>query len=1250
MRTHSSRLCLSCIVAAAVSCLGFSPAQSQAPARSLASERSLPGASSPVAALSHGREAAGAVATAGVRPMHPICDRPEGMGLYLSQTELTIASGGSGTLTSLPCGLGFDLTTKWKSSSPLVTVKPVDARGEQATLKAGKGTGDAVITASIDKVDKIYTASATIKVRPADALGFVFDGSGGLVAYGGTAKDVRIPAGVTSIHKNAFLGANVERIHVPASVTSIGDSAFANAKKLTTVTFEDTDANPSRLTSIGSRLIEGDSNFDSMKLPRSLTKIPASAFANTGAKEISLPSGVTDIPEGAFADSPRLTKVKLSDGVTRIGPRAFESDRALSAFARIGSGEKELGAGLPSKLAEIKEGAFASSGIRDISLPPSVTSIDDGVWRWSKLKKITLNEGLKRLGSYVFGESDVEDLTIPDSVQTVGFHAFVDMPSLKRVRIGDNVGADLLLQAFKDTPKLAEIQVKNSSVNYASVEGVLFDKKKTKLIAFPAMRKQGFNTYTVPEGVTEISAYAFEKAKITKVTFSATLKHIREYAFTKTTLTDLTLPNSFETIGDSAFYEISSLKSIDLGGTIKIGSSAFYHADHLTQVNLRPDLGRLTVIEGNGFFGVPLTTLTIPDSVTELGYLAFGYSRKLTKVHIGAGMRTFDPEAFDDDDGYGRFPLTFRELTVSAANPIYSADRNSLYAKRNDGSHLIRSYNSATASEYSVRKGTVQIDEEAFSGHKKLVKIILPEGLKRVGQQAFYRSNSLVNVNFPESLEYVDGYISSFFREVKFGTHIREIAYNSFFDGMPERIIVRGGINGEFTDSSASRDKPGKQKSAYFGEGMTNVVYENGDLPKIMVLPSTLKEFRLRPWTTDLSMKDVYIAAAPGTAAWNLVSGQMSKIGMDPARQLHSYTPLKAVLRNADKLVRGSKSPVTVEVSGGVNGRRQARILAVSPTGKTSVLHDWTDASQLPSATASARTTAVNGGRAAIARKASLKLADGPTAPSGAASPSNAVSPSDTAAPSGTSSSQASSNPSTPSGSPSGKPTGQSPAPSETPTGGVTQQSPSPSEASPSPSPSSADTPASPQDQGTGDPAYGFTAEITVPADGSSLKLEVRDETGYTVRTDVTGVPAPKPSTPNSPTPSAPTPSASPTPTAPRTSAPSPVPTSQPTAQPGPSQQVLPGPSPSSTGQADGPSASGRAAASAGPAAPVQTYAVQGRQAEAKRTASAGRPTERPAREGRLVKSGATVKTMAALAALLLGGGLALRRRARNAN
>ena len=129
--------------------------------------------------------------------------------------------------------------------------------------------------------------------------------------------------------------------------------------------------------------------------------------------------------------------------------------------------------------------------------------------------------------------------------------------------------------------------------------------------------------------------------------------------------------------------------------------------------------------------------------------------------------------------------------------------------------------------------------------------------------------------------------------------------------------------------------------------------------------------------------------------------------------------------------MRGSKSPVTVEVSGGVEGRRQARILAVSPNGKTSVLHDWTDASQLPGTkapTTAGRTTA---------------------------------------------------------------------APSEVPTPADSQASPAGSQ---TPTPAGDPAPSAGPEGGNGS-AYGFTAEITVPADGSALRLEARDETGYTFRT-----------------------------------------------------------------------------------------------------------------------------------------------------
>ena len=364
-----------------------------------------------------------------------------------------------------------------------------------------------------------------------------------------------------------------------------------------------------------------------------------------------------------------------------------------------------------------------------------------------------------------------------------------------------------------------------------------------------------------------------------------------------------------------------------------------------------------------------------------------------------------------------------KNFTVSAVNSVFFVYGNVLYTKRADGLHLTLSPSGNSSIEYAVRRGTVQIDRGAFSENAKLAKVVLPEGLKRIEGDAFYGASALTEVKFPQSLEYVDGFASTGLREVEFGTNIREIAQDCFSGTMPVRLIVRRGIDGRFTDSTNFRS--GEPKSAYFGEGMTSVSYVYGVFPEYLVLPSTLKEFRLDGASgTGTGKVKVYVAAAPGTAAWNLVSVQMSKAGMDPARQLHSYTPLKAVLRHADKLVRGSKSPVTVEVSGGVNGRRQARILAVSPTGKTSVLHDWTDASQLPGTkapTTAGRTTA---------------------------------------------------------------------APSEVPTPADSQAS----------TPAGGPTPSADPKGGNGS-AYGFTAEITVPADGSALRLEARDETGYTFRT-----------------------------------------------------------------------------------------------------------------------------------------------------
>ena len=1015
MGTRLSRLWLACIVTVVGSCFGFAPARSHVSAqhRAFAGEAAAAAASTARGHASAVRANPTAVSAQSIREgrMKSPSGKPT---VNLSTTRLAIASGSSDTLTARLSRSLRRAKLTWTSSNPIVTVKPITAKGDQVRLEAKNASGDATVTAAATSGSWTYTASALIRVRPGDAGGFIVD-SGVLLGYKGSSPDVRIPGGVTAIDGNAFFLRNVERIHVPASVSSIGDQAFAKAPNLKEIAFEDTDVNPSRLASVGSSVVSEDRKLMSLTLPRSVTKIAPGAFQSCSMREISLPAGLTEIPDDAFRHCAKLAKVTLSDSVTRIGQRAFKSNGELSDFTLIGRGGKRAGVGLPSKLTEIGAGAFSGTAFTEFSLPKGVISVGDGFLSGSKVEKITLNEGLKHVGARAFVLTPVEEIDIPDSVQTIASEAFSHATSLKRILIGKNVRADILVGAFVSTPKLSEIQVKDDALNYTSVDGVLYNKDKTKLIAFPAAWKRGVSSYSIPEGVREISNKAFHEVKIMNVSFPSTLKHIGNEAFRLTALTSVNLPKGVETVEMWAFSAISSLVSVDLGGTITVGTMAFSHNGKLTYVNMRPELGRLTTIKDYGFGRTSIVDLVIPDSVTSIEEHAFWSNDKLKKVHIGAKLTSLGQNAF-------YHTRNLKNLTVSAVNSVFFVYGNVLYTKRADGLHLTLSPSGNSSIEYAVRRGTVQIDRGAFSENAKLAKVVLPEGLKRIEGDAFYGASALTEVKFPQSLEYVDGFASTGLREVEFGTNIREIAQDCFSGTMPVRLIVRRGIDGRFTDSTNFRS--GEPKSAYFGEGMTNVVYENGDLPKIMVLPSTLKEFRLRPWTTDLSMKDVYIAAAPGSAAWNLVSGQMSKAGMDPARHLHSYTPLKAVLRNADKLVRGSKSPVTVEVSGGVNGRRQARILAVSPNGKTSVLHDWTDASQLPGTkapTTAGRTTA---------------------------------------------------------------------APSEVPTPADSQAS----------TPAGGPTPSADPKGGNGS-AYGFTAEITVPADGSALRLEARDETGYTFRT-----------------------------------------------------------------------------------------------------------------------------------------------------
>ena len=115
--------------------------------------------------------------------------------------------------------------------------------------------------------------------------------------------------------------------------------------------------------------------------------------------------------------------------------------------------------------------------------------------------------------------------------------------SKELINIGENV--------FSGCNNLAEILVDEQNPVFASVEGVLYNKNRTKLIKYP-QGKEG--EYIIPDTVIEIENNAFEDCK---------------------GLTALTLPMSLQYIGNGAFKGCSHLETITLSRNTKTGYKAF---------------------------------------------------------------------------------------------------------------------------------------------------------------------------------------------------------------------------------------------------------------------------------------------------------------------------------------------------------------------------------------------------------------------------------------------------------------------------------------------------------------------------------------------------------------------------------------------------------------------------------------------------------------------------------------------------
>ncbi|MDR0562755.1 MAG: leucine-rich repeat protein [Spirochaetaceae bacterium] len=293
-----------------------------------------------------------------------------------------------------------------------------------------------------------------------------------------------------------------------------------------------------------------------------------------------------------------------------------------------------------------------------VSIPPSVKFIGDYAFSWcNSLTAIRIPPSVASIGKAAFFYcASLTAVTIPNSVSSIENVTFSGCASLTEITIPSSV-ARIGLYAFIDCPNLTSITVDKDNPNYASSNGVLFDKRIQKLIQYPAGKR---GAYLIPPSVEEIAAYAFAYCSgLSAVTIPNSVKSIMYSAFSHCdSLTAVTIPGSVKEIGGYTFAGCGSLTSITVDkDNPNYASSNGILFDKRIQKLIQYPAGKrgaylipssVTSIEDAAFSGCGnLTSVIIPESVRSIREGAFAYCYNLKTVSLSR-RTTVEPRAFPE--------------------------------------------------------------------------------------------------------------------------------------------------------------------------------------------------------------------------------------------------------------------------------------------------------------------------------------------------------------------------------------------------------------------------------------------------------------------------------------------------------------------------------------------------------------------------------------------------------------------------
>lgn len=344
---------------------------------------------------------------------------------------------------------------------------------------------------------------------------------------------------VKIIGEYSFSGADkIEKVSIPGSVEKIERGAFFNGRSnLKNVVLNE------GLEAIEENAFYG-CKFESIILPNTLKYIESSAFYGTELRSLNIPAGVISLGgsniSGRYYDSGiylgcenlcELTVDSQNSKYTAVDNVIFSKDfTELVAYA---PGKTNTEYTIPGSVKKIKQGSFV---------------------KCNNLTAVNIAEGVEIIEGQAFQNSDsnnnINKINIPSSVNNIGAGPF-DMD-------------------------IEYIDVSPNNSKYCSVDGVLYNKECTEIVAYP-QKLNSNGSYSILNGTIRIEEHTFDDAELSEIVIPDSINYIGSGAFYgMNNLVNITLPSGIKKIENYTFADCTSLKNLEIpNGVLSIGEAAF---------------------------------------------------------------------------------------------------------------------------------------------------------------------------------------------------------------------------------------------------------------------------------------------------------------------------------------------------------------------------------------------------------------------------------------------------------------------------------------------------------------------------------------------------------------------------------------------------------------------------------------------------------------------------------------------------